>query len=51
MERYNYGFISLVFFYIKCYKCTGEQLSLLARGSGGGDGVWDVEGETGPNQQ
>ena len=32
-------------------KSTGEQLLLLARGGGGGDGVWEAEGETGASQQ
>ena len=30
---------------------SGEQLLLLARRSGRGDGVWEVEGETGASQQ
>ena len=30
---------------------SGEQPLLLARRGGGGDGVWEVEGETGASQQ
>ena len=31
-------------------KSTGEQLLLLAKGGGGGDGVWEAKGETGASQ-